>query len=501
MNAIYARQSLDKKDSLSIDVQEELCRAEIDDEPYKLYIDRGYSGKNTNRPEFLRMMRDIRNGVISKVAVYKLDRLSRSLIDFATMIEEFKRYGVEFLSAREKFDTSTPIGNAMLSIVMVFAQLERETTQVRVRDSFIARMEKGAYDAVQPYGYKKIRDYYNGVMRSSLEPDEETAAVLQEIFETYAFSSKSLGSIARELNNRGIPSPANRAWDSCKLSRMMSNPIYVKADMSIYHFYIGLGVNISNPVDDFQGTNGCVTYGAWDRNRRKFSQHESLSLSVGIHEGLVLPNIFLKCQYKLLENQQIGNGKKGKHSWLTGLLKCGKCGYSMKVSTSFTTKQFVCSGKTNYGVCPDAENLDLDVAEGMVENELLEMVKRKSHLKAKANADRQRRVNKIKIDISKLDEKIERLINALADGNSITSEILNEKISALGTEKKELQRQLSECDMMEASELDELQIADIPQIWPHLDIEAKRNIAGILIKSIHSIPNEIRINWKYNFDE
>ena len=89
----------------------------------KEYRDKGYSGKNTERPEFQQLMRDIESGLVRKVVVYKLDRISRSILDFAKMMDFFQKYDVEFVSSTEKFDTSTPMGRAMLNICIVFASL------------------------------------------------------------------------------------------------------------------------------------------------------------------------------------------------------------------------------------------------------------------------------------------------------------------------------------------------------------------------------------------
>ena len=129
--AIYGRQSVDKKDSISIESQIEFCQYELKGESYRAYTDKGFSGKNTDRPKFQELIRNIEQGLISTVIVYKLDRISRSIIDFAKMMELFQRYNVEFVSATEKFDTSTPMGRAMLNICIVFAQLERETGFVK----------------------------------------------------------------------------------------------------------------------------------------------------------------------------------------------------------------------------------------------------------------------------------------------------------------------------------------------------------------------------------
>ncbi len=119
--AIYARQSVDKTDSISIESQLEYCKYETRENPYKFYPDKGYSGKNTNRPAFEEMLEDIKQGKISRVIVYKLDRISRSILDFANMMEIFSKHNVEFVSSTERFDTSTPIGRAMLNICIVFA--------------------------------------------------------------------------------------------------------------------------------------------------------------------------------------------------------------------------------------------------------------------------------------------------------------------------------------------------------------------------------------------
>ena len=108
IDAIYARQSVDKKDSISIESQIEFCKYELKGGNCKEYKDKGYSGKNTERPQFQQLMRDIESGLVRKVVVYKLDRISRSILDFAKMMDFFQKYEVEFVSSTEKFDTSTP---------------------------------------------------------------------------------------------------------------------------------------------------------------------------------------------------------------------------------------------------------------------------------------------------------------------------------------------------------------------------------------------------------
>lgn len=167
MNAIYTRQSVDRADSISIESQIEFCKYEMRGEAYKVYTDRGYSGKNTDRPAFAEMMNDIENGIISKVVVYKLDRISRSILDFSTMMERFEKYKVEFVSTTEKFDTSSPMGRAMLNICIVFAQLERETIQKRVTDAYFSRSQKSFYMGGRvPYGFQLVPTTIEGIKTS-----------------------------------------------------------------------------------------------------------------------------------------------------------------------------------------------------------------------------------------------------------------------------------------------------------------------------------------------
>ena len=155
INAIYARQSVDRADSISIESQIEFCKYELKGGSFREYKDRGYSGKNTTRPQLQQLLADIRRGEVEKVIVYKLDRISRSILDFSNMMELFQQYQVEFVSSTEKFDTSTPMGRAMLNICIVFAQLERETIQKRVCDAYYSRSQKGFHmGGKPPYGYR-----------------------------------------------------------------------------------------------------------------------------------------------------------------------------------------------------------------------------------------------------------------------------------------------------------------------------------------------------------
>ena len=109
MYAIYARQSIEKKDSVSIEAQIEKCNYFCDGQDYKIYKDSGYSGKNINRPQFSSLLEDIKKGIVNKVIAYRLDRISRSIADFSQLLIMFDEYNVDFISATENFDTNSPM--------------------------------------------------------------------------------------------------------------------------------------------------------------------------------------------------------------------------------------------------------------------------------------------------------------------------------------------------------------------------------------------------------
>ena len=168
--AIYIRVStlhqIDR-DSLPMQRQDLIAYAKLilNTDDVTVFEDAGYSGKNTIRPEFQKMMSQLRTGTYTHLLVWKIDRISRNLLDFAEMYQELKDLGVTFVSKNEQFDTSTAMGEAMLKIILVFAELERNMTSERVAATMISRASNGQWNGGRiPYGY----DY---------DPEEQTLAL------------------------------------------------------------------------------------------------------------------------------------------------------------------------------------------------------------------------------------------------------------------------------------------------------------------------------------
>ena len=212
-------------------------------EEYEIFEDAGYSGKNTDRPAFQEMMQRVRNGEFSHVLVWKIDRISRNLLDFAEMYEELRELRVTFVSKNEQFDTSTAIGEAMLKIILVFAELERNMTSERVTATMISRANSGLWNGGRiPYGY----DYDPEKTEFSIREDEEKVC---QILKADYLEHKSLVHTSRMLNAAGYKTRAGADWSPTAVWIIVSSPFY--AGIYRYNRYKGTDHRTENPEDEW----------------------------------------------------------------------------------------------------------------------------------------------------------------------------------------------------------------------------------------------------------
>ena len=237
--AIYTRKSSEEgleQDFNSLKAQREACEAFIKSqagEGWRLvktaYDDGGLSGGTMERPALQRLLADINQGLVDVVVVYKVDRLTRSLADFAKMVEVFDARGVSFVAVTQQFNTTTSMGRLTLNVLLSFAQFEREVTGERIRDKIAASKQKGMWmGGLVPLGYD--------VHERRLVANQSEAETVREIFGRYG----ELGSVRllmEDLNRRGIRSKVRVAKNGRKsggnsffrgaLYQLLSNPVYV----------------------------------------------------------------------------------------------------------------------------------------------------------------------------------------------------------------------------------------------------------------------------------
>ena len=304
--AIYTRKSCEDGLELeynSLDAQYDSAEAYIRSQASngwrvipKRYDDGGFSGGNVNRPALKALMRDIENGEVDVVVVYKIDRLSRSLGDFTDLSKIFERHNVSFVSVTQQIDTSNAAGRMMLNIRMSFAQFEREMTSDRIRDKIYATRKKGLWSGgMIPFGYKTVD--------KRLVPDPVTAPVVRHVFARYA-ESASAKLVASELQKKfgprtfGSKKGGDPTWRMMHVYRILRNPVYKgellhRATGEIFH-------GLHEPL---------VDAALWEDCRRILD--ESAGLQPSAHRETV--------------------------AILKGLVRCGHCGGAM--APVFTVKR------------------------------------------------------------------------------------------------------------------------------------------------------------------
>jgi DNA invertase Pin-like site-specific DNA recombinase len=500
IDAVYARQSVDKKDSISIESQIEFCKYELKGGSYKEYTDKGYSGKNTDRPRFQELVRDIENGLISRVVVYKLDRISRSIIDFANMMGLFQRYNVEFVSSTEKFDTSTPMGRAMLNICIVFAQLERETIQKRVTDAYYSRCQKGFHmGGKTPYGYKLEPFVMEGIRTKRLVIDPETAAHVRLMFEMYADPQTSLGEISRYFSEIGIK-PKQNGINRCSLAVLLRNPSYAQADLALYEFFKGQGATIVNDAADFAGTNGCYLFQGRDATGSKNSDLKDQILVVAPHEGLVSSELWLQCRRKLINNSDFGSGttKKAKHTWLAGKIKCGRCSRALiAVVNENRTIYFRCRTRMDRKMCEGCGTIRVWEFEQTIYGEMRRKMAEFETLTdgnfTKANPKQ----TALYVELAQVETEIEKLLDTLSGANATLLNYANRKIEELDAKRQSLSKAIADISSEAVSPEHIKRISGYLDNWDAISFEDRRNVVDGLISVIHATSDSFKIEWKF----
>lgn len=495
MDAIYARQSVDRADSISIESQIEFCRYEARGGEVKTYIDRGYSGKNTQRPAFREMMEDMKRGLIGKVIVYKLDRISRSILDFSSMMDVFGKYGVEFVSTTEKFDTSSPMGRAMLNICIVFAQLERETIQKRVADAYFSRSQKSLYMGGRvPYGYRLAPAVVGGVKTSMYETVPEEGEVVRLMYDLYAQPECSYGDIVAYFQEHAVLK-RGRPWERARVADILRSPIYVRADLSVYRFYREQGAILANGPEDFIGVNGCYYYKGQDSSGRKQTDLAGNHLVLAPHEGIVPADVWLRCRRKCLEARQVRPRQKAKNTWLAGKVKCGVCGYALvdKHYQGSPCRYLLCTRRMDAKACPGPGTIHTGELEELVWAEL----ERKLALFPRLAPRREPPANPgraaLQVELAQVENEIAALLGRLAQADDTLFGYINRRVAALDGKKQSLREKLSHQGRDKA---DSGEITGYPARWPRLSFPDKRRVIDLLVKTIHAGSGCVRIEWR-----
>ncbi len=504
-DAIYARQSIDKADSISIESQIEFCKFETRGEPCRIFFDKGYSGKNTDRPQFQEMLSAIRGGEIKRVICYKLDRCSRSILDFANLMEEFQKCDVEFVSCTEKFDTSTPMGRAMLNICIVFAQLERETIQQRVYDSYHARNKRGFFMGGKvPFGFKLEPYILDGKKTSRYVAIPEQVDILKFMYSVYEKPYTSLGDVVNALLDAGIKNPAREdgTWVRTHIGRMLHNPAYVKSDMAVYEFFYENGTTIHNNPEDFIGTNGCYLYSEKGKTHMNY-RLEGHHVVLAPHEGFIPSDVWLRCRKKHVLSGEIRKNPKAKNTWLAGKIKCAKCGYALVIRQSVRA-----SGKIyRYIICTHSMETDSTcngihgVKADDIEQIVLAGIQKKLEMFQDLSAPKQEAIDPelaaLDVRIAQLGQEIEMCMSKVLEVTGAMVKLLSDKATELDSERERCIERRSEMYKKKSeNNCDYSVLRDYMSKWDELTITDRMTVVDSLIEKIRISEAEMTIEWK-----
>ena len=494
MIVLYARKSVERENSISCETQIEYCKMmmkpEERGEKVEIFVDNGFSGGNINRDGFQNMMKLVRQGKVSKVIVYKLDRISRSLSDFMNILQEFKEHKVEFVSSQESFDTSSPYGELIVKILMVFAEFERTSIINRVTQAYAHRSEMGFYmGGRRPYGFELVPAIIHNVKTKKLNPIPAEAEQVRYIFEVYAQENVSLRRLQALLIAEGKQPLDESHWTTAKLSTLLRNPIYVKADSDIYDYYDRHGTQITTDLSLFTGEYGAQLYGHTKHDSAN-SDWSDMKLVLLTHPGLVDSDIWLKCQRKLEKNRQITNSYSNPTSWLAGKVICEQCGHTMTTikgkpnQSGEVRRYFNCTGKSHKKICPGpkgsvyAEDLENMVYECIAEK--LADLKQTGH--RSRNVERGE-INDLKLKIKAIEQQENQLLDTMLTGgfNNALLAIANQKAAQLKQDRLTLYARMEELSSRKEETDVVINLADS---WQTADYQRKKAVAMIVIHKI-----------------
>ncbi|MEG2353729.1 MAG: recombinase family protein [Clostridium sp.] len=518
--AIYSRKSKITGKGDSIENQIEICKnyitSHFPDESYEfvIYEDEGFSGGNINRPQFKQLMKDIRLKKVHILICYRLDRISRNVSDFSSILEVLQEYSVDFISVRDQFDTHTPMGRAMIYVASVFAQLERETIAERVKDNMLEMAKNGKWTGGKtPLGFisKREKITIDGTTKESsiLVKNPTEVTFIKMLYEKY-LELGSLNKLEVYTHQNDLRSASGKIFEKSTLKIILQNPVYVMGNEDVVNYLENHDWIVYGEVDDIHSL---LTYNktqSASRNGKIVKVNRDISerfAAVSNIEGFIEPDLWLKVQKQFDRNRDTFPHLGKTHNvLLAGKLKCGICGNYMLVQHGRVTKDgqksffYVCSlkRKSKKSLC-SVKNVKSSVIEACVLKHLkqLSIDKKqflndyKSYLNKMNNSSS---ISDLEKSLAFKEKQIDNLVTKLSIDNDI-SEILIDKIKALKQYCKQITSEISKAkenlEINKIAKIDLSLVEDIIDQCSNIDKlskERQKKIIDVLIETIYYYP-------------
>ncbi len=510
---IYSRKSLYTKKGRSVENQVEMCKeyifrtiSDIKPEDIVVYEDEDFTGKDTDRPQFQKMMNDIKKKKPNFVICYMVDRISRSVNDFSTLVESLISMQIDFISVKEQFDTSTPVGRAMMYMTSVFAQLERETLAERVRDNMLMLSRSGIWlGGVCPTGFTserktnviiddKIKEY------SYLKKNDDIE-IVKLIFNKFLECGSTLA-IAKYLDKEGIKNINNHFYYDSTIKNILRNPVYCTADKDSFDYFKQKQSEVYFEPKDFSKGLGIMPF-----NRNNFKLHHKYKpisewiIALGKHKGVISGKDWVEAQNILSKNKSFSRTRKSP-ALLSGVIYCQTCGSKMQIRlvSNKNLYYYVCVRKKTLGKdsC-NSKNLNGVKIDEQVINYIMNFDENK--LKKDLNIRKYtRKVNKfddkldeIKCEIEKLENKKHNLFKYLEkdDGTSFFKDLktrintINTQIQKLEVQKQNYQSQFN-CAENEKTDVEQIlkNLRFFKTNFHNLDFDAKKSLLRLVVNKL-----------------
>ena len=536
--AIYSRKSKFTGKGESTHNQIEACKRKIEstfedvdlEKDILIFEDEGFTGYNTNRPDFQKMLQDVRDNKIKAIAFYKLDRISRNVSDFSNLITELDNYDVSFLSATENIENVTPTGRAMMLMTSVFAQLERDTIAERIRDNMLELAKTGRWlGGIPPTGFKskQIENVtIDGKKRRlyKLSPINEEVRVIKILFDKMR-ELKSQTKLETYTIQNDIKTKNGKMYTRWSLKNILTNPVYAMADSNTLEYFKKFDMEIYADEKDFNGTHGLMVYNKTEhkKNRVVKKDYSDWIVAIGKHEGIISGKEWVEVQEILDENSDMKYRKPSvSNCILSGILRCSHCGSFMRAKLrsnlvdEFGRRKFdyMCElkDKSKKQKC-QCKNINGLEADDLVLEEIKKIaVPTSSFYKALKNISsnifnkenkQNDEIKTLKSIISKNEKDIALLLEKIKYVDIDLLDDIQNEIKKLKKANANLENQVKELTNYNYNEVNDKETADLLlnvldtyfQSFDTLDLNTKRNMIKLLVSSITTDGEDITINF------
>ena len=429
--AIYIRKSVKgDENSISLEAQTEVIKLYFKGEnEFIIYKDDGFSGGNTNRPAFKKLMSDAIKNKFDTVACYKLDRIARNTLDFLTTFNTLKEYGIDLICVEDKYDPSTPSGRLMMTLLASLAEMERENIKQRVRDSMLNLARSGRWTGgTAPFGYKVIT--LEGGKYLKLDDEKNIKYIFNEFL-----NGKSIIKLGKEFN-----------CNKKKISGILHNITYLQSskDANAYIKQILEYEVIGEP-------NGCgyLPYGNHKMiNGKKVKNTDGLKIAaISKHRAIINLDTFIKAQEKLKTFEGKRAPRISNKSFLAQMVQC-KCGANMLIVLGYKRKD---GTRKLYFACPDkcgnsfkdVNDMEADTISALKDITFLYNPNISNNNNNNINKDNSKIKKTIIKEIEDNKKKLDGLTDKLALVDSDLTNIIIEKMKKLNIHVNELETKLN----------------------------------------------------------